>query len=111
MLGKIVNVVIDRPLGSRHPAYPDCVYPLNYGYVPGVLAGDGEEQDAYIMGVDTPLSRFKGRVIALIRRLNDNEDKWVVAPEDFVFDAEEIRRATAFIERYFESEIVLWQER
>ena len=111
MLGKIVNVVIDRPLGSRHPAYPDCVYQLNYGYVPGVLAGDGEEQDAYIMGVDAPISRFKGRVIALIRRLNDNEDKWVVAPEGFAFDAEEIRRATAFVECYFESEIILCQER
>ena len=50
MLGKRVKVKIDRPLGSCHPKYKDLYYPVNYGYVEGVIAPDGEEQDAYILG-------------------------------------------------------------
>ncbi|MBR5232055.1 MAG: inorganic diphosphatase [Clostridia bacterium] len=105
MLGEIIDVVIDRPLGSAHPNDPHCIYPLNYGFVPGVYAGDGEEQDVYVMGVTEPICRFHGRVIAVIHRLNDHEDKWVAAPEGVIFSEEEIRRATHFIEQYFESEI------
>jgi len=105
MLGKMIDVVIDRPLGSAHPNDSQCIYPLNYGFVPGLFAGDGEEQDVYVMGVTTQISRFYGRVIAVIHRLNDNEDKWVAAPEGMIFSEEEIRRATHFIEQYFESEI------
>ena len=105
MLGEIVEVVIDRPMGSAHPNDPTCIYPLNYGFVPGVFVGDGEEQDVYVMGVTERISRFTGRVIAVIHRLNDNEDKWVAAPEGVFFTEAEIRRATHFIEQYFESEI------
>ena len=108
MLGQIVDVVIDRPLGSAHPNYPECVYLLNYGYVPGVCAGDGEEQDAYIMGVTAQISRFRGRVIAVIHRLDDNEDKWIVAPEGITFSADEIRCATWFAEQYFTGEIEVY---
>jgi len=101
VIGAIVTVVVDRPLGSCHPEYPELRYPLNYGYVPGILAGDGEEQDAYILGVEEPLSRFTGRVIAVIHRLDDVEDKWVVAPEGRSFTKEEIAEATMFQERFF----------
>ena len=103
MIGAIITVVVDRPLGSCHPEYPDLRYPVNYGYVPGILAGDGEEQDAYILGVEEPLSRFTGRVIAWIHRLDDVEDKWVVAPEGRSFTKEEIAEATRFQERFFHS--------
>ena len=105
MIGQIVTVVVDRPLGSRHPDYPELVYPLNYGYVPGDLAGDGEEQDAYILGVEEPVQSFTGVVIAVIRRLDDVEDKWVVAPEGRSFTKEEIAEATSFQERFFHSRI------
>ena len=111
MLGEIVEVIVDRPLGSCHPKYHDCVYPINYGYVPGVMAGDGEEQDAYIFGIHEPLEKFKGRVIAIIRRSNDNEDKWVVAPDGCNYSSSEIRTATDFVERYFESDLILWKEK
>ena len=30
MLGKMIDVVIDRPLGSAHPNDPQCIYLLNY---------------------------------------------------------------------------------
>ena len=105
MLGKIVKVVVDRPLGSVHPNHKDIVYTVNYGYVPKIMAGDGEEQDAYILGVDVPLSEFTGKVVAVIHRKNDIEDKWVVAPENLVISKEEILEAVHFQEQYFDIEI------
>ena len=106
MIGDLVKVTVDRPLGSRHPQHADIVYPVNYGYVAGVMAPDGEEQDAYILGVDVPLDEFTGRVIAVVRRADDVEDKWVVAPDGVDFTDEEIAAAVRLQERFFDSEIV-----
>ncbi len=105
MLGKMVTVTVDRPLGSCHPEYKQLCYPLNYGYIEGVFSADGEEMDAYIVGVDEPLRTFYGRVIARIHRLNDIEDKLVVAREGVVFSKEEILRLTKFQENFFQIEI------
>lgn len=102
---KTVTVTIDRPLGSVHPSHPDIYYPINYGYVEGVMAGDGEFQDAYVLGVDVPLREFTGRLIAVIHRYDDVEDKWVVAPNGMKFTKEEIENATRFQERFFHSEV------
>lgn len=107
---QIVQVTVDRPLGSRHPDYPDMVYPVNYGYAAGVMGGDGEEQDAYILGVDVPLASFTGRVIAVVRRRDDVEEKWIVVPEGAQYSREEIARLIAFQEQYFDSEIVMLNE-
>ncbi len=107
MIGATVTVLVDRPLGSAHPDWPELVYPVNYGFVPGIMAADGEEQDAYILGVDRPLKRFSGQVVAVIRRLDDGEDKWVVAPEGSRFTKEQIAAAVDFQERYFQSVIEL----
>ena len=107
MLGAIVNVIVDRPIGTCHPSYPDLIYPVNYGYVPGILAPDGEEQDAYILGICEPVEEFTGKVIAIIHRYNDVEDKWVVAPEGAAFTKEEIQGAVAFQEQYFQTEIIM----
>ena len=105
MLGKIVKVTVDRPLGSRHPDF-DMTYPVNYGYVEGIFADDGEEQDVYILGVDEPITEFEGKVIAIVHRLNDNEDKWVVAPDGMSFSEDKIKELLHFQEQYFESEII-----
>jgi inorganic pyrophosphatase len=105
MIGKTVTVVVDRPMGSRHPKHEDIVYPVNYGYIPGVMAPDGEEQDAYILGVSQPVAAFQGRVIAIIHRFDDVEQKWVVAPENVTFTKEEIMTQVAFQEQYFHTEI------
>ena len=83
------------------------IYPVNYGFVAGVIAGDGEEQDAYILGVDEPADEFEGVVIAVVHRPDDNEDKWVVAPEGVSFSAEYIREKLNFQEQYFRSEIII----
>ena len=105
MIGDLVTVTVDRPLGSFHPEHRDLYYPVNYGYIEGTLAPDGEEQDAYILGVDIPVKEFTGKVIAMIHRLDDVEEKWVVAPETAVFTAAEIMEQVAFQERFFQTEI------
>ena len=99
-----VTVVIDRPMGTRHPKF-DTVYPVNYGYIEGLMGGDGEWQDAYVLGVDKPVKTFTGKLIAVIHRSDDNEDKYVVAPQDSDFSDEEIIRQTHFMEKHFKSSI------
>lgn len=101
MIGSIVNVIIDRPLGSRHPKYKDSIYPINYGYIERDIAPDGEEQDAYVLGVNTAVKEFTGRVIAVIHRHDDVEEKLVVAPEWLYFSEEEIKEQVDFQEQYF----------
>lgn len=98
-----ITAIIDRPLGTRHPRHPNILYKVNYGYVPGVIAGDGEEQDVYILGVEEPLQRFTGERIAIVRRRDDVEDKWILAPAGMTFTAEEIMAAVHFQEQYFDS--------
>lgn len=105
MIGQMVTVIVDRPLGSRHPKHEDIYYSVNYGYINGFLAADGEEQDAYILGVDYPVNTFTGTVIAIIHRFNDIEDKWVVAPRNTIFSKEEIMEQTYFQEQYFDIEV------
>lgn len=107
MIGDIVTVTVDRPLGSCHPQHKDMMYPVNYGYVKGVIAPDGEEQDAYILGVDKAVKEFTGKIIAVVHRLDDVEDKWVVCPEDLTFSKKEIYEQIRFTEQYFQSEIVV----
>lgn len=107
MIGKIVKVIVDRPLGTYHPKHSDLYYSVNYGYIPGILAPDGEEQDAYILGVDAPVNEFVGKVIAVIHRTNDVEDKWIVVPENASFSKKEIMEKVAFQEQFFDVDIIM----
>jgi len=100
---KRVKVIVDRPIHSEHPEHIGLIYKLNYGYVEGIMAPDGEEQDCYILDVDEPITEYVGTVIAIIKRLNDVEDKWVVANRNFTI--EEIREKTYFQEQYFKIKI------
>lgn len=104
-LGKTVRIEMDRPIGAVHPKHETIVYPINYGYIPGVFGGDGEELDVYLLGVDKPVTEYTARVIAVVHRRNDVEDKLVAAPEGKSYSAEEIRRAVAFQEQFYDSEI------
>lgn len=108
LLGKSVTVIIDRPLGTTHPNHNDIIYPVNYGYIENIFAGDGEEQDAYILGVDEKLNIFKGTVIAIIHRNDDVEDKLVVAPNNMKFTSKEIMEKVNFQEQYFNTEIIMY---
>ncbi len=106
-IGSTVTVTVDRPLGSFHPNYTDLYYPVNYGYIEGTIAPDGEWQDAYILGVDVPVGSFTGKLIAIIKRRDDVEEKWVVCPEDMSFTKEEIEAGVRFQERFFDSEVIV----
>lgn len=107
MIKKIVTVTVDRPLGSFHPEHKGMYYPINYGYIEGIIAPDGEEQDAYIPGVSEAVEKFTGKIIAVIHRLDDVEEKWVVCPENISFSKEEIMEQVKFQEQYFQSEIIM----
>lgn len=104
-LNKIVTVVIDRPLGTKHPKW-DFYYPVNYGYLQGVKAPDSEDLDAYVLGVFEPKETYTGICIAIIHRTNDDDDKLIVVPEGKNFTDEQIRALTEFQEGYFESNII-----
>ena len=104
-LGKIVNVKMDRKLVSLHAKH-GFVYPVNYGYIPGTVSGDGEELDAYVLGEHMPLDEFTGRVIAIIHRTNDDDDKLVVMKDGRNYTDDQIRALTEFQEQYFKSEIL-----
>ena len=104
-IGKEVNIVIDRALGTKHPKH-DFIYTVNYGYVPNVISGDGEELDAYLLGVFDPVENYKGKCIAVIHRINDDDDKIIVVPEGVNYTDDQIKALTEFQERFFESVII-----
>ena len=99
-LGKIVDVEIDRKMGSLHPKH-GFIYPVNYGFIPNTVSGDGEELDAYVLGVFKPVDNYKGRVVAIIKRTNDDDDKLVVCPENKSYSDEQIDALTEFQEQWF----------
>lgn len=103
-LGKTVTVGIDRPIGYIHRKKDrTLVYPINYGYIPGVLGGDGEELDVYLLGVDRPVEQFTARIIGIVYRRNDVEDKLIAAPDGVTFTVDEIYAAIRFQEQYYDS--------
>ena len=105
-LGKTVTIGIDRPIGYvHHKGEKTLVYPINYGYIPGVLGGDEEELDVFLVGVDTPVTEFTGRIIGIAYRADDVEDKLIMAPEGKVFTAEDMAKAVQFQEKYYHTTI------
>lgn len=108
-LGQWVAARIDRPLGSRHPHH-GFIYPLNYGHVPGTLAGDGEPLDVYVLGVFEPVATFGGVCVAVIHRFDDDDDNLMLAPPGQTYTADQIRALTEFQERFFQSQLILASE-
>ena len=107
LLGQKVRLVIDRPIGYVHKTGAfETVYPVNYGYLPGVPGGDGEEQDAYLLGVDEPVAEADAVVIGVVRRYDDAEDKLIAAPEGVSCTKEQMEEAVRFQEQWFETEIM-----
>ena len=100
-LGKTVDIVIDRPLGSTHPKYPKTVYKVNYGYVPDTVGGDGEPIDVYLLGVNVPVETYRARIIGIVHRRRDREDKLIAAPEGVELHQAQIEAAVRFTEKYF----------
>ena len=104
-LGQTVSVIMDRPLGSKHPKH-GFEYLTNYGYIPNTVSGDGEELDAYVLGVDKPLEEFQGICIAIIHRTNDDDDKLIVVPEGVTLTDDEIEKMVDYQEKWFKHVII-----
>ena len=104
-LNKDVKVVMDRKMGSKHPKH-DFIYPVNYGFVPNTISGDGEELDCYVLGVFEPVGEFTGKCIAIISRTNDNDDKLIVVPNGKNYSDDQIEALTEFQERFFDHKII-----
>ena len=107
-LGKTVTVEIDRPIGTPHPKHPEIIYPINYGYIPNVFGGDGEELDVYILGIDERIeegNRTTVKIIGIVYRKNDVEDKLVACPEGMEYTPEEIEKIIHFQEQYYDSHV------
>lgn len=105
-LGKRVVIGIDRPIGYVHnKSGYSLTYPINYGYIPGVLGGDGEELDVYLLGVSEPVEQYECRIIAIAHRHNDVEDKLIGAPVGMEFTKTEIENAISFQEQYYDTEV------
>ena len=104
-LGKTVTIGIDRPIGFVHEKKDGTklTYPINYGYIPGVLGGDDEELDVYLLGVDHPVESYSCRIVGIVHRKNDVEDKLVGVPEGMSFTAAEMTEAVHFQEQYYDS--------
>lgn len=104
-IGKILDIKIDRPYGTKHPKH-GFIYPVNYGYVPGVISGDGEELDCYLLGIFEPVEEYTGKCIAIIHRTNDDDDKLIIVPENKEYSNDAIEALTEFQEQYFKHEII-----
>lgn len=104
-IGKALEIEIDRELGSKHPKH-GFIYPVNYGYVPNTISGDGEELDCYLLGVFEPVKTFKGKCIAIIHRTNDDDDKLIIVPENKEYSDDAINALVEFQEQYFKHILV-----
>ena len=104
-MDKVVTIKMDRPIGSPHPKRKEIVYPINYGYIPNVIGGDDEELDVYLLGVDKPVLEYKAKIIAIVHRSDDVEDKLVAAPVGMTYSKDEIAKAVNFQEKYYKINI------
>ena len=104
-LGKEVTIEIDRPLGTKHPKH-GFIYMVNYGFIPNTISGDGEELDAYLLGEFDPVEKSSGKVIAIIHRTNDDDDKLIISKDGKEYSNDAIRALTEFQERFFDSIII-----
>lgn len=104
-LGKTLHAKINRPFGSKHPKH-GFIYPVNYGFIPNTISGDGEEIDCYILGIFEPISNFTGKCIAIIHRTDDDDDKLILVPDGINYSDDAINALTEFQERFFKHEII-----
>ncbi len=104
-LNEEVTVVMDRKMGTLHPKH-GFIYPLNYGYIPNTISGDGEEIDAYVLGIFEPVEKFEGIFTAIIHRIDDNDDKLIVVPNGVSYTNDQIDALIEFQERFFKHVIL-----
>lgn len=105
-LGKVFTIKIDRPIGFVHQKEDYSItYPVNYGFIPGVFGGDGEELDVYLLGVNEPVDKYTARIIGIVYRKDDVEDKLIAVPDGTNITKEEVEKSTHFQEQFFDTHI------
>ena len=104
-LNQIVTIKVDRALGSIHPKW-NFLYPVNYGYLEGVTAPDGEFLDAYVLNLNQPVQEFEGHCVAIIHREDDDDDKLIIIPQGTTISDLEIEKQTEFQEQWFKHSII-----
>ena len=105
-LGQIVDIEIDRPIGYvHHKGEKTLVYPINYGYIPGVPGGDGEDLDVFLLGVTEPVASYRGRIVGIVYRADDVEDKLIMVPDGLSLTISEMEAAVHFQEKYYDSHV------
>ena len=62
------TITIDRPQGTTHPRYPTLVYPLDYGYLSGTKAKDGNEVDVWRGSLPSPAVTAVVCTVDLLKR-------------------------------------------
>jgi inorganic pyrophosphatase len=110
MLGTRVKIVIDRPIGTKHPKYKSTIYPINCGFIPKTISGDGREVDVYVLGVTEtlkPFTEIEVDIIALIIREDDQEDKLVGSADGVLYSEAELLEKLEFQEKFFKSRVVM----
>ena len=104
-LNQIIKIKIDRELGTKHPKH-GYIYPVNYGFIPNTISGDGEKIDCYLLGVFEPVKEYEGKCIAIIHRTNDDDDKLIIVPKEKNYSNEAIEALVEFQEKYFKHDII-----
>lgn len=105
-LGKEIIVKIDRPIGYAHTKKGlTFTYPINYGYIPNVIGGDGEELDVYVLGTQEKLKKCRAKVIGIVHRHNDVEDKLVATVDKEIYYQNDIAEMVEFQENRYETHI------
>ena len=87
--------------------YLNLKFKVNYGFVPNTISGDGEEIDCYVLGENNPLDEYIGKCIAVIHRMDEDDDKLIIVPEGKQFSEAEIKAVTDFQEKYYKSIIIM----
>lgn len=103
VLNKKMKIEIDRPIGTLHPKRENIYYPINYGFVPGLMGGDDEEQDVYVIDSKVNSKRTEVKIIGIVMRLDDIESKWIgVESDNFKYSRSDIKSIINFQEQYYE---------
>jgi inorganic pyrophosphatase len=115
-IGNKYEVTIERPIGFEHSKDGvDFKYSVNYGYIKGITADDGEDIDVYIVGPTIPYdigSTIECLIIGISYRVDDNENKLIGVPSWYCkelneeFSADYLIKAVHFREKYYDSYII-----